>query len=401
MKTCAKCKRDEVHEELLICKGCKSPFYDRSDQKMVSPLLAIYGIFYFLFKDHVSVPFLVMLGYLSWYLFYPALKLFQKWRNPRRSVFKEFWYGLPYSWIGLSAFFYSGLGLSVVPESELLSGQLNVGFEPGELYFELVSVGCYSFAFLYLGIILLSTRGIIFKFDRHYARIISKEYERLTDFKVLAKCDGDKCRIYFDKVAFDVDRQTFDLVYRTPGCLYFMDRDKIIYCDGYTGRILPEADISSFVFITQEDDECYCAFAKDDHSVYYLHRDLSKVIDGLSPESSLVVKDRYITDGKTIYQCADRIELDLDPETFEVLPRNYVRDRNGIYLISGIKQMKLDVVDPESFEAIDYETFKDKSGIYRIEGTQVRRMEADEILSEIGYGFIDQTDSGYIVRESD
>ena len=60
-----------------------------------------------------------------------------------------------------------------------------------------------------------------------------------------------------------------------------------------------------------------------------------------------------------------------------------MRDRNGVYLISGVNQMKLDVADPESFEPIDYKTFKDKSGVYQVEHSQVRRMEPDELLSYV------------------
>jgi hypothetical protein len=295
-------------------------------------------------------------------------------------------YSLPYSWLGALVFFVSAVGFLALPNSEVLSGQLNAGFAPGELYFAIIEIGCYFLAFFYLGFILLFHRGVFFTLDRHYARIMSKEYELLTDSQILAKCDGDQCRCYFKNKAFDVDKKTFDRVYESTGCTYLMDRSHIFYlehsADPFADQILPEADISSFVFITREDDRRYFAFAKDDHRVYYLQGRQSKILDDLSPNSVRVVKDRYITDGKVIYQGADRIELDLDIETFEVLPHNYVRDRNGVYLISGINQMKLDVVDPESFEPVDYKTFKDKSGVYQVEHSQVRRMEPDELISD-------------------
>jgi hypothetical protein len=402
MKKCAKCKETEEHDELLICRKCKSAFHDQSDQLMALYLFVVFCVVYFLVKDDLPMAFVYMLWLASWFLLYPAWKLFQKWRNPRRSVIKEMGYSLPYSWLGALVFFVSAAGFLAVPNSEALSGNLHAGYEPGELYYELVKVVWYSLAFFYLGFILFFHRGVFFTLDRHNARIMSKEYELLTDSKILAECDGDQCRCYIKDLAINVDRKTFNRVYETSGCTYLMDRDQILYIDGpFAGRILPDADISSFVFITQEDDECYCAFAKDDHRVYYLKAHLSKALSGLSPESALVVKDHYITDGKIIYQGDDRIEIDLDSETFEVLPHNYLRDRNGVYMSSGINQMKLDVVDPQSFEAIDYKTFKDKSGVYQIEHSQIRRMEADEILSEFGSSILQRTDNSYIVREND
>ena len=111
----------------------------------------------------------------------------------------------------------------------------------------------------------------------------------------------------------------------------------------------------------------------------------SKALNDVDVKTVRVLKHGYLTDGKSVYQGPDRIELDLDIETLEVLSHNYVRDSHGVYLISGIKQMKLDVVDPESFEAIDYKTFKDKSGVYQIEGAQIRRMQRDELISDLDH----------------
>jgi|TARA_Y100000296_G_C5155862_1_gene249027 hypothetical protein len=387
MKKCAKCKETEEHDELLICRRCKSAFHDDSDVMIAFYLLIPFSFVYFFFKDHLAMEFVYTLWILSWFLLYPAWKLFQKWRNPIRSVIKEMGYSLPYSWLGALVFFVSAAGFLAVPNSEILSGNPYVGYEPSEFYFEIVELGCYFLAFLYLGFILLFHRGVFFTLDRHYARIMSKEYELLTDLEILAKCNGDQCRCYFKNEAFEVDKNTFDRVYELVGCTYFMDRNRIFYLEHTAGRhadqILPEADISSFVFISREDEQPYFAFAKDSHRVYSLQGRYSKTLDDLSPESVLVVKDRYITDGKIIYQGDDRIELDLDPETFEVLPHNYVRDRNGVYMISGSNQMKLDFADPESFEPVDYKTFKDKSGVYQIEHSQIRRMEPDEVLSYV------------------
>jgi hypothetical protein len=353
---------------------------------MALSLLLIVSVIYFLAKDYVSLVLMYLIEIFSWFLIYPAWKLFQKWRNPKRSVIKEMGYSLPYSWLGVLVFFVSAAGFTVIPSGELLSDQLDSGFELGERYFRFIELGCYFLAFFYLGFILLFHRGVFFTFDRYYARILSKEYELLTDLEILAKCDGDQCRCYLKNESFDVDKKTFHHVYDTSRCTYFMDRDHIFYlehiADPYAGQILPEADISSFTFITREDEPRYFVFAKDNHRAYYLQGLHSKTLDDLSPESVRVVKDRYITDGVVIYQGADRIELDLDLETLEELPHNYVRDRNGVYLISGINQMKLDVVDLESFEPVDYKTFKDKSGVYQIEHSQVRRMQTDELTSD-------------------
>jgi hypothetical protein len=388
LKTCARCK-NQAPSEFLICKKCKSEFHDQSDQMMALSLLLIVSVIYFVAKDYVSLALMCLMGIFSWFLIYPSWKLFQKWRNPERSIIKEMGYSLPYSWLGALVFFVSAAGFTVIPSGEFLSDQLNTGFESGERYFSFIELGCYFLAFFYLGFILLFHRGVFFTFDRHYARIVSKEYELLTDVEILAKCDGDQCRCYLKNESFDVDKKTFDRVYDTSGCTYFMDRDHIFYlehiADPYGDQILPEADISSFTFITREDEQRYFAFAKDDHRVYYLQGRHSKALDGLNTESVRVVKDEYITDGRVIYRGPERVELDLDPETLEVLSCGYVRDLNGIYQINNASKFKLDVVDPETFEPVDHETFKDKSGVYQIEHSKIRRMQSDELISDLGH----------------
>ena len=111
----------------------------------------------------------------------------------------------------------------------------------------------------------------------------------------------------------------------------------------------------------------------------------SKALNDVDVKAVRVLEHGYLTDGKLVYQGPDRIELDLDIGTLEILSRNYVRDRNGVYLISGINQMKLDVADPESFEPVDYKTFKDKSGVYQVEHSQVRRINTKELIHNGSY----------------
>lgn len=395
MKTCGRCGTDEESEELLVCRSCKYAFYDRSDRRLLLSIAIAFGIAGYVLRDQLSYNVMYVLWGASSMLIYLFLKLFQKWRSPERNVVKEAAYVLPYSLLGGAVYFLSISGAFVLYYDNYLFLRPESGFDGFMSNPELLETGSYLLAFTYLIFILAFHKGKIFTSDSFYKRIVSDEYERITGFDILARSLGARYKLYLKNNSVEVDKETFHSAFETLGFTYFMDKDQIFFIEHThaerAGVIIPEVDISTFKLLTEDPEHKPHAFAIDRYRVYYLMGRYSKALNDVDVKAVRILEHGYLTDGKSVYQGPDRIELDLDIEALEVLSHNYVRDSHGVYLISGIKQMKLDVVDPESFEAIDYKTFKDKSGVYQIEHSQIRQMEADEILSEFGSSILERT----------
>lgn len=387
MKKCAKCKETEEHDELLVCRKCKSAFYDQRDQMFVViiQLLAVAAMYSF--KDYIVPGFTYLCGILSALILFPVFKLYQKYKYPEREVLKEVAYSLPYSFLGLIVTVVSITAITAIPSGQFVSDGLPDGDEFGLEYARYVEMACYISAGAYVAFLMVFHRGRIYSNDRFYSRIMAAEYTQITDYNLFAKVSSDKCTWYVGRQSFVVDKESFVFFADTSGYAYFKDRNGVYFLENShterAGMILSGCDTESFALLKKYNPTSSRMFAKDKRRVYFLHGPRSVALSDVDVEAVRVLQHDYLTDGKVIYQGADRIELDLDIATLDVLPHNYVRDRNGVYLISGVNQMKLDVADPESFEPIDYKTFKDKSGVYQVEHSQVRRMEPDELLSYV------------------
>ncbi|MCA6064751.1 DKNYY domain-containing protein [Thalassolituus marinus] len=384
MKICGRCDFEEESEELLVCRNCKRAFHDRNDSWLVLFLAIAFTVVAYVLRDQFFYSVMYVLWSASSMLLYMILKLFQKWRSPERNVVKEAAYVLPYSMLGSSVYILSIAGALVLYYDKYLFLQPESGLDGLMSKPEILEIGCYLLAFIYLIFVLAFHKGMIFTTDSFYRRIVSNEYERITDFRVLARSLGGRYKLYLKNISVEVDKETFHSAFETLGFTYFMDKDQIFFIEHThaerAGVIIPELDISTFKLLTEDPERKSHVFAIDRDRVYYLMGRYSKALNDVDVKTVRVLEHGYLTDGKSVYQGPDRIELDLDIETLEVLSHNYVRDSQGVYLISGIKQIRLDVVDPESFEAIDYKTFKDKSGVYKIDNSQIRRMEADETI---------------------
>ena len=388
MKTCGRCDEEEKSVELLVCRNCKTAFHDRSDRRLVLFVAIAFVAAAYVLRDKLSFNVMYVLWGASSMLLYLFLKLFQKSRSPERNVVKEAAYVLPYSLLGGAVYFLSLSGAFVLYYDNYLFLRPESGLDGLMSKPELLETGCYLFAFIYLIFVLTFHKGRIFTTDSFYKRIVSDEYERITDFEILARSLGSRYKLYLKNLSVEVDKKTFHSAFETLGFTCFMDKDQVFFIEHThaqrAGVIIPELDISTFQLLTKEPELKPYAFAVDKDRVYYLMGRYSKALDEIDVKAVKLLEDGYITDGKVVYRGSDKVDLGIDPATLEVLPYDYVRDCSGIYQINNVCKLKLDVIDPKTFEPIDQETFKDKSGVYRIEGKQVRRMQTDELMSGVG-----------------
>ena len=259
MKTCGRCGTDEESEELLVCRSCKYAFYDRSDRRLVLSVAIAFGIAAYVLRDQLSYNVMYVLGGASSMLIYLFLKLFQKWRSPERNVVKEAAYVLPYSLLGGAVYFISISGAFVLYYDSYLFSRPESGFDGVMSNPELLETGCYLLAFIYLIFVLAFHKGKIFTMDSFYKRIVSDEYERITDFDILARSLGARHKLYLKNISVEVDKETFHSAFETLGFTYFMDKDQIFFIEHThterAGVVIPELDISTFKLLTEDPEQ--------------------------------------------------------------------------------------------------------------------------------------------------
>lgn len=99
-------------------------------------------------------------------------------------------------------------------------------------------------------------------------------------------------------------------------------------------------------------------FVKDKDGVYFIS---GKKIDGLDPESISIVSKDFLKDKNAVYDRKGKALEGLDPASFEHISKQLCKDKNGVYNLKGVKIEKFDAA---SFVVLNHHYTKDKNMVY-------------------------------------
>ena len=357
MKKCSRCRNQEVFEELLVCRKCKSVFFDQSDEFFVLLSLVVLPAAMFIFKGYVAPYFTYLCGTLLILALFPFLKLYQKHKYSGREVLKEVAYSLPYSLLGLLIIFVFISAITAVWSGEYVSDVLPEGDEFGLEYAKYLEISCYLIASIYVAFLMVFHRGRVYSSDRYYLRAMAAEhYALMTDYQLFTKVTSDKCTWYVGDQSYVVDRESFVVVADTAGYVYFKDRNGVYFIEHtHTergGMILSSCDVESFVLLKEYDSNYHRAYAKDKRRVYYLFGRQSTALDELDPASVRALDCDFVCDGHYIFQYDRMITGKVDTHSLEVISDRYLKDRLGVYIIINNRAKRISVIDVDSFEIL-------------------------------------------------
>ena len=105
-------------------------------------------------------------------------------------------------------------------------------------------------------------------------------------------------------------------------------------------------------------------YAKDKNFVYYSYGWGFKKIEWSDPESFEILNEKYAKDKNFVYYRWEQIEW-LDSESFEIINEDYAKDKNFVYFYRYAWVFeKIEWLDSESFEILNKDYAKDKNSIY-------------------------------------
>lgn len=136
--------------------------------------------------------------------------------------------------------------------------------------------------------------------------------------------------------------------------------DSRYYEDGqhifYEGQIQKDTDVSTFVRMNLPDGKS-SSFYKDKNCVYWF----GKKISGLQPDSVKVLSETYLVDSQSVFYFQNKIE-GANPNRFVVIQdqSDWGKDDKAVY---G-RDKAYSNIDPASFEVLERSYVKDKSKVY-------------------------------------
>jgi len=153
---------------------------------------------------------------------------------------------------------------------------------------------------------------------------------------------------------------------------WWKDDRSAYYWDSFSVRRILQADVATFDaarIISPQSRVTF--FAKDKNSYYYaLNKDIVTVDRNSITEWKEDIGNDYSKDQNFVYDFLGRVLDGADPQTFEIIPSDiirygdFARDNNNVYRYSSI----VPNTDPETFEIISKEYSKDTNNVFYYTG---------------------------------
>lgn len=149
---------------------------------------------------------------------------------------------------------------------------------------------------------------------------------------------------------------------------YWLNNEQVIY----DGKILPDANPAEFSGFEGFTGWVYSI--SDGRYIVYSYGVPLPGVDKLtfSPLNDFIAKDKH-----HVFEKHNLILNNVDAVTFELLEdHDFARDKNYIYYISTKQPFAVEGIDPDSFEILDRGYLKDKNNVYHV--VQYERIEKME-----------------------
>lgn len=160
---------------------------------------------------------------------------------------------------------------------------------------------------------------------------------------------NDSQVIYDGKVLAGANPDTFSDFDKYSGWTYSTDGEQ--YTVFNYGLALPPVDKATFTPLNS-------LIAKDKQHIFYKNQFILSGADAATFE--LLEGDYFARDKQFIYCLGEERSFaaeDIDPESFEILARNYLKDKHNVYFLSYHQRIEtLAQADPRTFEVTGYDS---------------------------------------------